>query len=257
MQWLVTARTDKGRFAYLGFNDVWYPKDQDDGYGVTEAYAVTDRPVYQPKQKVHYKFWVRRAQYDMPDTSEFADREVRIEIGNPRGNHSVRDEDDRRLRRHRGRVHDCRRRPAGAYSIGLIDPQAPKDATTLGSRRFRVEEYKKPEFEVTVETPSTPVQLGEKIIATIRAKYYFGAPVTHAKVRYRIRRSSYHGHPYPAMPWDWFYGPGYWWFAMIIVGIPAGADGAGRRALARLVAPTRIGPTSCQRSAAARAGRHG
>ncbi len=48
----------------------------------------------------------------------------------------------------------------------------------LGGGSFRVEEYKKPEFEVTVEAPKEPVTLGEKIKATIKAKYYFGAPVT-------------------------------------------------------------------------------
>ena len=60
----------------------------------------------------------------------------------------------------------------------------------IGGGNFRVEEYKKPEFEVTVEAPQEPVMLGEKITATIKAKYYFGAPVTKAKVKYKVIRSS-------------------------------------------------------------------
>ena len=55
--------------------------------------------------------------------------------------------------------------------------------------------------------------LGEKITATIEAKYYFGAPVTHAKVKYKIMRSSQTESWYPPWRWDWLYGPGYWWFA--------------------------------------------
>ena len=51
-----------------------------------------------------------------------------------------------------------------------------------GGGSFRVEEYKKPEFEVTVDAPTEPVMLGEKITAKIRAKYYFGSPVTNATV---------------------------------------------------------------------------
>ena len=82
----------------------------------------------------------------------------------------------------------------------------------LGGGSFRVEEYKKPEFEVTVDAPAEPVMLGEKISATIKAKYYFGSPVTQAKVKYTINRTSYNERWYPPMPWDWFYGPGYWWF---------------------------------------------
>jgi uncharacterized protein YfaS (alpha-2-macroglobulin family) len=76
-----------------------------------------------------------------------------------------------------------------------------------------VEEYKKPEFEVTIDAPKEPVMLGEKITATIRAKYYFGSPVTQAKVKYKVLRSSIVKCWYPIGPWDWFYGPGYWWFA--------------------------------------------
>ncbi len=32
-----------------------------------------------------------------------------------------------------------------------------------------------------VDAPTEPVMLGEKITATIKAKYYFGAPVAKAK----------------------------------------------------------------------------
>ena len=55
----------------------------------------------------------------------------------------------------------------------------------LGGGTFRVEEYKKPEFEVTVDAPADPVMLGEKIEGKITAKYYFGSPVTKAKVKYK------------------------------------------------------------------------
>ena len=61
---------------------------------------------------------------------------------------------------------------------------------TLGGGSFRVEEYKKPEFEVKVDAPTEPVMLGEKITATIKAKYYFGSPVTKAKVKYKVNRTQ-------------------------------------------------------------------
>ncbi|MHC4878911.1 MAG: alpha-2-macroglobulin family protein, partial [Planctomycetota bacterium] len=78
---------------------------------------------------------------------------------------------------------------------------------------FRVEEYKKPEFEVSIEAPSEPVQLGEQITATINANYYFGAPVTNARVKYKVLRTAHDSRWYPYGKWDWFYGRGYWWFA--------------------------------------------
>src|SRR5207244_2428767 len=69
---------------------------------------------------------------------------------------------------------------------------------------FRVEEYKKPEFEVTVEAPRDPVSLGEAIVATVQAKYYFGAPVTSASVKYKVTRTNYESRWYPRGAWDWF-----------------------------------------------------
>ncbi|MBU4400159.1 MAG: alpha-2-macroglobulin, partial [Planctomycetes bacterium] len=97
----------------------------------------------------------------------------------------------------------------GLYGMVVRDPDGKRG---YGGGHFRVEEYKKPEFEVTVDAPTEPVMLGEKITATIHAKYYFGSPVTKAKVKYKVERSSHDDRWYPIGPWDWFYGPGYWWF---------------------------------------------
>ena len=66
---------------------------------------------------------------------------------------------------------------------------------------------------MTVDAPNEPVMLGEKITATIKAKYYFGSPVTEAKVKYKVLRTDHNERLVSAGPWDWFYGPGYWWFA--------------------------------------------
>jgi alpha-2-macroglobulin len=97
----------------------------------------------------------------------------------------------------------------GRYSIFLLLYGSHID----GRGTFRVEEYKKPEFEVVVEVPTEPVRLGEKITATLRARYYFGAPVTDARVRYQVTRSSYMADWWPSGRWDWLYGPGYWCYA--------------------------------------------
>ena len=89
-----------------------------------------------------------------------------------------------------------------------------------GGGSFRVEEYKKPEFEVTVAAPARPVMLGEKVAATIKANYYFGGPVAEAKVKYKITRTTADERWYPAARWDWLFGPGYWWFAADSLVVP-------------------------------------
>ena len=71
--------------------------------------------------------------------------------------------------------------------------------------------------------------LGEKITAKIRAKYYFGSPVTNATVKYKVMRSEHTAHWYPPGPWDWLYGPGYWWFAYDYDWYPGWRDWGCRR----------------------------
>ncbi|MGY8768011.1 MAG: alpha-2-macroglobulin family protein [Pirellulales bacterium] len=202
-QWLIMARTKSGRLAYLGFQGVWYGQHYDAEYNATKAFMMTDRPVYRPAQKLSYKFWVRHAKYDREDTSDFADKMLSVHLNDPQGNKIF----DKQIK---------------ADKFGGIagEWQIPEDAklgtyrltTDWGGGTFRIEEYKKPEFEVTIEAPTEPVMLGEKIEAKISAKYYFGSPVTEATVKYKITRTDHHQNWYPTAHWDWFYSPGYWWY---------------------------------------------
>src|SRR5262249_23680645 len=56
-QWLITggtpaAKNSYGRFAYLGFTNVWYGRRYDAEYNQRKASTITDRPVYRPGQNV-------------------------------------------------------------------------------------------------------------------------------------------------------------------------------------------------------------
>ena len=203
-QWLIVARGESNRFAFLGYTHAWFGRHQDQQYHQTRVFTITDRPVYRPGQKVHYKFWLRHAQYDKADTSDFAGQTVPVEIHNAKNERVVN-------------------KSVKLDEYGGVEGELdlPADATLgvwrlniqhHGGGTFRVEEYKKPEYEVTVDAPSEPVMLGEKIEAEIAAKYYFGSPVTHAKVKYKVTRTAVDKPWYPPRSWDWFYGPGYWWF---------------------------------------------
>ena len=75
-QWLATVATKGGRHAYLGFQSVWYNQRHDQEYKAEKAFAISDRPVYRPGEEVHYKLWMRHAQYDQEDVSQFAGRKV-------------------------------------------------------------------------------------------------------------------------------------------------------------------------------------
>jgi len=204
-QWLAVATTPEGRLAYLGFSGVWQSTYQDQQYQQVKVFTITDRPVYRPGQEVHFKFWVANAQYDQPDASEFAAKSFVVEIRDPR-NEKVHSETI--VAGAFGGIAGSWKMPAGAtlgqYQLMVVNH---------GGGGFRVEEYKKPEYEVTIDAPEKPVMLGEKVRAKITAKYYFGSPVTEARVKYKVLRTSHDQQWYPPRPWDWLYGPGYWWFA--------------------------------------------
>jgi uncharacterized protein YfaS (alpha-2-macroglobulin family) len=206
-QWIAGISAEERRNAYLGFTGVWYGAYRyESEYNRTKVYVITDRPVYRPEQDVDFKIWVRKAKYDQEDTSDFANHAFSLVIRNPKNEEIYK----KTLTADQfGGLEDKIKLPKnatlGVYSISI------ENLGGYGS--FRVEEYKKPEYEVIVEAPKEPVKLGDKITATIKAKYYFGAPVTNAKVKYKVQRYSHTVNWYPPMYWDWFYGAGYWWFA--------------------------------------------
>jgi alpha-2-macroglobulin len=204
-----TGQANEGRLAYLGFTHVWYGSYYDQEYNQTKVFGITDRPVYRPNQSAKFKFWIRKAQYDQENVSDFAKQDFAVIVLNPKQEKVF--EKTFTTDEYAGLAGELPL-PKDAM-LGVYYAYVWQHGSSLGGINFRVEEYKKPEFEVEVKAPTEPIMLGEKITATIKAKYYFGTPVTKAKVKYKILRSDYSAHWYPICLWDWFYGPGYWWFA--------------------------------------------
>ena len=180
----------------------------------TKCFVATDRPVYRPEQEVKFKAWTRKVGYDRPlNQSEYARKTFRVEVLDPKNEkvHSADIEADAY-----GGVDGLFMLEDGAtlgnYTVRVGWPSG-KGVSQLGTIQFRVEEYKKPEFEVIVEAPDEPVALGELVTAKVRANYYFGAPVASGTVKYSVKRSKHDARWFPVRPWDWLYGGGYWWYA--------------------------------------------
>jgi len=212
-QWMTTIRPTasqpNGRLAWLGFQGVWYDHGQREIFSQSKTYVVTDRPVYRPDQKVDFKIWIRQAKYGEVDNQLFANKSFEVRIQDPQGNEVLKQNfttDD--LGGLQGEYTLPKQATLGMYHILVTNAPG-----AHGNGSFRVEEYKKPEFEVTVTAPETPVQLGDTVTATIKAKYYYGAPVTQGTVKYKIERKSKTARWFPSDRWDWLYGNGYWWFA--------------------------------------------
>ena len=116
------------------------------------VFTITDRPGLSARADGAVQGLGAHAKYDQPDTSDFAGKTFTVQIHNPKGEKVFEkaltaDEYgglDRRVRR-------CPRTPRWASTASV------QSVTIHGGGSFRVEEYKKPEFEVTVEAPKEPV----------------------------------------------------------------------------------------------------
>lgn len=214
-QWLITASTEDKRLAYLGFEGLYFGDGRERFNNQTRLYTITDRPVYRPGQEVKWKLWARTVGYDSKlDTNNFAKARLTVRINDPRGeklSEKTYTADDS------GAVSDVlvlgEEAALGAYSMQVSTNGLLGRSKHLGGHQFRVEEYKKPEFEVKVDAPSTPVALGDKFEVKVKADYYFGGPVKEGKVKYKVERSAHESRWFPAGRWDWLFGEGYGWRA--------------------------------------------
>ena len=207
-QWHVIARVGERR-AYLSSQQFhWADNGDHTDYVAQKTIGITDRPVYRPGQKVHVKLWAGEARYDLGEVSTYEGKTADIEI---------RDGRNELILEKKGVIADAfggatfdfdlkEEAALGNYSVN-VSGQVPASGFM-----FRVEEYKKPEYEVKVDAPAEPVALGETFEATVSANYYHGAPVTEASVKIKVERNFFKDRWFPEAPWDWLYGKGYWWF---------------------------------------------
>ena len=150
-----------------------------------EGYVYTDRPVYRPGHTVHFKAILRlrtAGGYDVP-----AAKPLSVEIQDPEQKPVYR---KTLTTSANGTLHDeLTLAPGAALGTYSIEIHTGGESNMEGS--FDVEEYKKPEYEVRV-TPAKPRVLeGDTAQATIEARYYFGEPVSGAKVKYSVYRTRY------------------------------------------------------------------
>ena len=85
----------------------------------------------------------------------------------------------------------------------LLGTWSVAESNGLGDVSLRVEEYKRPTFEVSFKDPVTPLRLNQSATIEGQAKYYFGMPVSEGRVSYRIYRSA-------ILPW-WCFSWGFNW----------------------------------------------
>ncbi len=195
--YLLLVQDEKSLTWIPGANYGYYNSDE---YTRERNFVITDRPIYKPGDTVKFTVYCRTATYGTPPPLT-EDKEISLTIFTPRH------KKEREL--------TVEQIPGTGAFTGEFT--LPADAA-LGQWQmsghylhssFRVEEYKKPEYELKVTTPGKPVKLGDKFPVTVQGKYYFGAPMSGAKVTYKIyREEAKRVYPFFGR-FDWLYGPGY------------------------------------------------
>jgi uncharacterized protein YfaS (alpha-2-macroglobulin family) len=98
--------------------------------------------------------------------------------------------------------------PLGAYNVQFWDQGR---SNGIGNATlFRLEEYKLPEFKVTVKTPEVDgkkkaFRLGEKVEVNVQAEYYFGGPVSSASVEVVVYQQPFYHYWFPYREYPWYY----------------------------------------------------
>ncbi len=158
---------------------------------VTGALIYTDRSVYRPLQTLKFKVVAFRGNPERTRYATEPDRDVQVSLVDANG--QVVESRTLKTNRHG----TC----SGEFSIpaGRLLGQWTVRTDPTGDAVVRVEEYKRPTFEVHLLEPPEPPRLNRPAVFRGEARYYFGLPVTSGQVRFRVSRE-------PVFPWWWE-----WW----------------------------------------------
>ncbi|HEV8267925.1 MAG TPA: MG2 domain-containing protein, partial [Thermoanaerobaculia bacterium] len=171
---------------YIGFYRQVTPGE------ATASLVYTDRSIYRPLQKLHYKVVAYHGRPDAARYETLPEAAVEITLFDP-NNQKV---DSALL------TTNAYGSAAGEFTIptGRVLGVWRVQSSLLGQAAIRVEEYKRPTFETKLLDPKDPLRLNRKASLRGEARYYFGLPVVNGNVRWRVTRE-------PVYPWWWG-----WWF---------------------------------------------
>jgi alpha-2-macroglobulin len=151
------------------------------------VYVYTDRPIYRPGNTVYFKGIVRKNGDGVYLPCSNKSVSVKIQTGATLVS-----------------THDLTTNEFGTFSgeftldtepklsdyqiITTIDDESTDFSTSC---LFKVREYRKPEYLVTVTTDKDTFISSEDITADVKAEYFFGGPVPNAQVKYSLYENSF------------------------------------------------------------------
>jgi uncharacterized protein YfaS (alpha-2-macroglobulin family) len=186
---LAMTSTDWGSGVYPGQFGIW-----------TEYYAplsnafadiYTERPLYRPGQAVEYKGILRLnddLHYSLPTQAK-----VSLRIENDQGKVFEGNLGISKNGTFSGEFKLGDDAMVGNYYVSVRN--AASDEEIIGGTSFRVAEYRKPEFEVTMDAVPDTVLAGEQVKFSLDATYYSGGSVSNASVDWYMEAHPYYYTP--------------------------------------------------------------
>ena len=176
---LISTNNDKftpARDIYLSRTRYYEKKDNESKYQV-----YTDRALYRPGQKVHV------TAINFVNTKGI---DAKVPVGRELGFQLVNAS---------WKEVEMKKAKIDEYGTASVDFELPKEGQTgmyhvsvndQVNRFFRVEEYKRPTFEITFPKVNEKYNWGDTVVVKASAKTYAGVPVQGAKVEYQVTRRN-------------------------------------------------------------------
>lgn len=177
---LISTSNDKftpARDIYLSRTRYYEKKDNETKYQV-----YTDRAIYRPGQKVHASAISYTVKKGLDASVPGKSMELKFVLSDANWKQVAE-----------------QKVTTDEYGTASVDFELPKEGKTgqysisvngTASEYFRVEEYKRPTFEITFPKVNEKYTWGDTVVVKASAKTYAGVPVQGAKVEYQVTRRN-------------------------------------------------------------------
>lgn len=177
---LISTNNDKftpAKYIYLSRTRYYEKKDNETKYQV-----YTDRALYRPGQKVHASAISYTVKKGLDASVPGKSMELKFVLSDANWKQVAE-----------------QKVTTDEYGTASVDFELPKEGKTgqysisvngTASEYFRVEEYKRPTFEITFPKVNEKYTWGDTVVVKALAKTYAGVPVQGAKVEYQVTRRN-------------------------------------------------------------------
>jgi len=156
-----------------------------------QSHFFLDRAIYRPGQTIHFKGIILRSNGNTVEAVFDKNTTVKLFDANGQEVSSMQ----------------LKTNSFGTFSSTFIAPSAGLNGSIRignesGSHSFRMEEYKRPKFEIKMNRPTQQFRINDTVSVSGVAISYAGVPLDGAEVKYRVTRTA--RFPFRWLCWGWF-----------------------------------------------------